>query len=373
MKIGILTFHYSTNYGGILQCFSLFKYLEKEGFDIEIINYVPLYYEKSNDFLHIIREGLLNGKSWNERIQSIKIKLQNNKIANNKFNNFRNKKMKLSRQVNENTIFDVLEKYDGIIVGSDQVWNPSQRTNPEYFLDFDLNFTGKKISYAADSTTEEVKSEEKENLKKCLNEFDMISVRNEHSKKFVFKIVNENVPIVCDPTILYNFEDELIDENTSEEYILAYILGDEIDGGHTKVIEKIKEAHGELPVYLIAISNMNFKINNFADKVYYDLGPEEWLKKIKEAKFIYTDSYHGVLFSIKFKKQFLAYYKEKLRATRFIDLASRYKITNQIITSADELDRCNNLDENIDYMKIHEIVNNHKKDSIKFLNQIKLL
>ena len=39
MKIGIITFHDTTNYGANLQAYSLFKAIKNLGYDCEIINY----------------------------------------------------------------------------------------------------------------------------------------------------------------------------------------------------------------------------------------------------------------------------------------------------------------------------------------------
>ena len=45
MKIGILTFHWATNYGAILQCYALQTYLENLGHDVEVIDYKPKQYD----------------------------------------------------------------------------------------------------------------------------------------------------------------------------------------------------------------------------------------------------------------------------------------------------------------------------------------
>jgi polysaccharide pyruvyl transferase WcaK-like protein len=373
-KIGILTFHYSNNYGGVLQSLSLLKALQSKGYNAEVINFVPSNYKPTR----IINNLGLSRNIFRNRIQHLNIinmvkkisiiKKHSNTITD-KFNSFRKREMNLSEQVDENSIDTILENYDVIIVGSDQIWNPSQRKRPEYFLNFGTKFNGRKISYAADSTTEEVNMDDMDNLKDCLKDFSYISVRNEHSFEFVKSIINKDPVVVADPTILYDFKDKNRNRDKKEDYILTYVLGKEIEGTHNKAIEKIKKVYGNLPVYSIKIPTMNFELSNFADKVLYDLDPAEWVNMFRNAKFIYTDSFHGVLFSLKFHKPFLAYYTEKMRSTRFIDLGKRYNIENYIVQNVKEIDRKRSLEIPCDFSNLNTVLEKQKEYSFEFLEK----
>jgi hypothetical protein len=301
--------------------------------------------------------------------KKICIKKKYNAKITYKFNKFRKKEMKLSRKVDENSLKLILNDYDIIIVGSDQIWNPSQRKRPEYFLNFGENYKFKKMSYAADSTTDEISLEDLETLKKALVEFAYISVRNEHSFNFVKSITNKDTYIVADPTIIYDFNNNDDKVENKEKYIFSYILGKEINGTHRKALEKIKKNYGNLPVYSAKIPTMNFEISKYADKVFYDLDPSEWIYMIKHATFIYTDSFHAVLFSLKYHKPFLAYYSEKMRATRFIDLGKRYQIEKYIVKSVDEIDKKNGLQVFPDYSIIDNLIKEHKLYSLEFLEK----
>lgn len=299
-------------------------------------------------------------------------KIQYNQKIINKFDEFRNKHMKLSRRVDEKNIVDLLQDYETIIVGSDQIWNPGRREQKEYFLDFGDLFKGNKISYAADSTIAEINTKQINKLKNALNEFKFISVRNEHSHKFVQMITGKDVPIVVDPTLLWNFKSlenkTYSDFFKGEKYILVYTLGKDIYGGNEKAIRKIKEAYGNyLKTYSVVIPTMKFNICNYADKVFYDLGPIEWINMFKNATFVYTDSYHGTLFAIKYQKPFLAYYAEKMRSTRFKDLGKRYKIDKFIVRSVREIDEKNSLKYKPNFQRIRELIEADKNVSITFL------
>lgn len=375
IKIGILTFHYSNNYGAVLQALSLQKAVETMGYDVEIINFVPYSYRSTNIINNLgISKNLFKNKVKDLNVINIYKKIcimKNNSAAiTHKFNLFRKKQMKLSEQVDENSLETILENYDAIIVGSDQVWNPSQRKRPEYFLNFGDSFKGKKISYAADSTVKEINGEDVDTLKKSLNFFSSISVRNEHSFDFVKAITNKEADIVADPTIIYDFQSENDSIENKEDYILTYVLGKEIEGTHIKALEKIKKVYGNLPVYSIKIPTMNFEVSKYADKVFYDLEPNEWVRMIKNAKFIYTDSFHGVIFSLKYHKPFLAYYTEKMRATRFIDLGKRYNIEKYIVQNVVEVEVKESIKIEPNFKAIDNLLGEHKQYSLEFLEKV---
>ncbi len=373
-KIGILTFHYSNNYGGVLQALSLQKAINSMGYDVEIINFIPSNYGPTKIRNNLgLRKNIFKNKLKDMNIINIlkKIRIMKNHSDSiiDKFNTFRKKEMKLSKQVDENSLKTILNDYEVIVVGSDQVWNPSQRKRIEYFLNFGDDFQGNKISYAADSTKREINVGDMDKLKKALNEFNYISVRNKHSFDFVKSITDKEVDIVADPTIIYDFEEDNIKKGTKEDYILTYVLGKEIEATHVKALETIKKTYGNLPVYSIQIPTMKFKILDYADKAFYDLDPNDWLNMFKNAKFIYTDSFHGVLFSLKYHKPFIAYYTEDMRATRFIDLGKRYNIEKYIVENVEEIQQKGCIDMKPDFQMIDILLERHKQYSLESLEK----
>lgn len=377
-KTGILTYHYSNNYGGVLQSYALYAYLRSRRIDAQIINYVPSSYRADSLVHNIFSSTGLRKNPRNIEIEDfsprnfavrVNAKRKYNKEITGEFDSFRNSYLGLSNQVNENDVHTILHDYRTIIVGSDQIWGPVERNRSIYFLGFD-KFKGNKVSYAADSTIAEVSEEHIDKLRRELGDFDRISVRNKHSQKFVETVIGEKPPIVADPTLLWDFN-ELGRGfmGDSDPYILVYVLGKDINGSNRKAIEEIKRIYGNLKVYAIVIPTMKFNICDYADKVFYDLGPEEWLDMIRNATFVYTDSFHGTLFSLKFHKPFLAYYAEAMRATRFIDLAERYQIGRYIVSSVDEIEAKGSLLETPDFATIDQLIEEHRAFSIRFLEE----
>ena len=110
-------------------------------------------------------------------------------------------------------------------------------------------------------------------------------------------------------------------------------------------------------------------VEKFADEVIYDASPEMWLNLLRHAAFVYTDSFHGCMFSLKYNKQFIAYFAQESRASRLIDLRDRYKLDNAIISSASELHERMCLQKCVDYEITNVLISEHVESSKQFLKE----
>ena len=347
MRIGILTYHFGTNFGGQLQCYALMRTIEKLGHTVTIINYTP-----NNDNINI-KTDIINScriLKYNLSFNGLRtalFHLMYSKKMRMAFQNFKNNKLHIGEEC---TLVDFTQKYkdiDAIIVGSDQVWAPAHHKSGAYFLNFNPQFKGRKISYAPCCAINRIDKENKAQLKKLLSEFDYVSVRNTETQYFVHELTGTVAPIVADPTLLYKFDEFSSYKTPKGKYIVVYILGEEICGGHKQTIEKIRKEYGKIPVYVVSLTSSKPKYFSWADKTFWALDPEDWVSFIKNATFLYTDSFHGTVFAMKFHIPFIAYYAEEARASRFIDLKQRYKIDN-IINSIENIENIKQLQPNFD-------------------------
>jgi hypothetical protein len=101
----------------------------------------------------------------------------------------------------------------------------------------------------------------------------------------------------------------------------------------------------------------------------YSDGPAEWLNLIKNASFIYTDSFHGAAFSIKYKKPFFAYYTEEERAHRLMDIANRYGIFPVVANSVEDALKRKCFEQKINYSTIEKTISAHRVASLRYLNE----
>ena len=335
MKIGILTYHFGTNFGGQLQCYALCKTLEKRGHIVEVINYIPNKQRPS--IIEDIRHGL---RILKKDFSIIGIITAYNTIVKSSamrknFKKFQDENLNIGAKCTLNDFTIKYQDLDLIITGSDQVWAPAHHKSGAYFFNFTPEFTGKKASYAPCCAINKVAPEHKEKLKELLMKFDAISVRNQETYDFVKSLTGKATPIVADPTFLHGFKDMVSSRTPKGKYAVVYILGEEITGGHKNIIKKIRTEIPNTPIYIMSLTNSKPHYFSWADKTYWDLNPTDWVTFIKNASFLYTDSFHGVVFALKFHIPFIAYYKEGLRASRFIDLKNRFKLNNIINNSND--------------------------------------
>lgn len=361
-SVGILSQNYRRNYGGILQSYALYQVISKMGYDVEIIDFS---YEamKNISFLQIIKmlkRKILSIFKKNE--DNIKIPIRELPAEHiNAFIQFKEKYQKLSPSLNNQQIGNYVSKYDAIVVGSDQVWNDIEGRHLYYFFDFGKPYYGKKIAYAPCSIITKVDKLTRYRLKRLFLNIDSLSVRDYTTQNLV-KLSSDIIPqIVVDPTFLYNFNEFISTPLIHGDYIFSYILGSEIDCGHAVVLNKIFDKYGRMPVIAAIIPDDSLEVEKFADEVRYNASPADWVNLIANAKFVYTDSFHGCVFSMKFHKPFFAYYKDAKRSSRLLDLSKTYGLKN-IQPSHGNIILYDN-----DYAKTDTIVAKQISESVDFL------
>lgn len=315
LKIGIITelSLRTVNYGNHLQAYSLNYYLNT--------NY-------SNVYAETIRLKRNTGRKYTSVIKLVEraklkiekkiyFKLHKRMFVDKrfeKFKNFANHNIKITDT--EMTLKDIEEaKYDIIIVGSDVVWYQT----PGYverckFIDIKKNSELKKIAFSASFGKNNIPKCNTRLIKKYLNDFDNISVRESSAITLLNNIGIKNAINTCDPTLLLGVDewrkisrkpaltDAWNNVNTTD-YVFAYILGNS-----DEQIIKLKSMCRDNNIKLLYIPFIDGCYNNSKenDKELLNCSPEEWIWLIDHAKYIITDSFHGLVFSIMFNKKFLS-------------------------------------------------------------------
>ena len=176
-KVLIVSFQWTDNYGGVLQNFALNRIINSLGFDSYVLNYYnPKKISSKEDFKQKIKhklwsfvKGPLGSQKRHKRTIAFKRKYIS--IQDLEFHSF-------------NSLINKFEDFDYIIVGSDQVWNFNISNDPEtYLLSFATN--PKKISYAASFGVNSISNNLLPTIKKELNKFSYISVRDSFSSKII--------------------------------------------------------------------------------------------------------------------------------------------------------------------------------------------
>lgn len=330
MEIGILSMQRVINYGSFLQGYSLKKYLESRGHNVSFID---------------IKPGRQIVENTEKKDDSNPIKYVLNRLDSElprKIKRYSFTKER-TRRFNEE-FFPVLQlgevnyssDYDAVVIGSDEVFNCTQASSWGFSksllgegLDSDIT-----LSYAAScgSTTIDKVAELglREEVKGAMDNFKVISVRDNNTRKFAEEFTNKDVYTHLDPTFLYDFSKEFEDIQIEEDnYILLYGYDDRIREKSVK--KEIKKFAKENNLKILSCG----VFQGWADKNIL-CTPFELLMYFKNASYILTDTFHGTIFSIRSGKPFATIIrdsnKEKLR-----DLLGKFDLLDREVKGNEDI------------------------------------
>ena len=312
-KIGIVTIVDKDNYGNRLQNYALSTYCSTMyNCDVETLKNEAYSNDKKLFMIRVLKNFLFKKKY--------------NKINNlNRLNCFEEFDLNIKFSKNKVNCFSKLDKYDYLIVGSDQVWNPNFRRLRD--LDLLVNVqSDKRISYAASFGVTNIPDSIKKKAGNEFKKFKSISVREERGKEILNELTERNdIEVLIDPTMLLTSEewDKVVKKPKqlkSNKYILNYFLGD-LSEHRKKEIERIAKEN-------------DCEIINILDEKspFYQTGPSEFLYLEKNAFLICTDSFHSSVFAILYNKPFIVFDREdnvvKMNS-RIETLLSKFNLKNR--------------------------------------------
>ena len=292
LRIGKLTLDGYLNYGNVLQNYALQQVLEKYG----IVDCI--WHSHDNFFINTWQcqknwktyiKLLLN---WRGIWQKFFSKLHGMEmVRQGKIKDWCDRFINMRRA--EGNLLQLADEYDYFVVGSDQVWNPHFSDLQHCFLTFAPK--EKRIAYAASISCPDIPEKDKPLFKQGLTDMAHISMREQAGADMVKAFSGREVPVVVDPTLLLTADEwRKVSRQPAwyhgGDYILTYFLGE-----RPAVVNKLSEVTG-LPVV------------NILDKDVYEhyvTSPDEFLWAIEHAKLMYTDSFHGTVFSILFRTPFV--------------------------------------------------------------------
>lgn len=294
-KVGIITLNGYFNYGNRLQNYALQEMIKSLGFKVETIRIERFgsksrFFKKMGPILNIVKPNKIR-RIEQEREKIFK-EFSNNYIAESKQN------------YNLNYNFATLnKKYDYFVVGSDQVWNPSMnKESPVFFAGFADK--SKRIAYSASFGISKIPEHLKGDYTEWLNDFKYISVREQEGANIVEDLTNRIPKVLVDPTMLLSDEEWIsiskkAENRPNKPYILTYFLG----GPNEKDKAFIQSVAAKNNMEVINLGD-----NNEFDS--YTTGPSEFIDYINNASAFFTDSFHGVVFSIILHTPFLVYERQ---------------------------------------------------------------
>ena len=334
MKIGIITFHCSNNYGAVLQSYGLQEYIKKMGHEAYIINYTPKYklklYAKSSIRYWLSRNPYKCIKRLITEIRIRQIRID----RWNAFQNFRNNHLNLYPY---NKTSDYKE-FDAILLGSDQIWNTDLTGGS-----FDDIFWGegikcKTISYAASSRKQDYSEEEKDIIKSYLHELTAVSVREETFKDYLQSFCRQDISVVLDPSLLAGCEiyKRISKKNKKKNYLLVYEIS------RNKTTQEIaREIARENNLQIVELLNSPISPESTLDQT---ASPEEFIGYVENASFVVTTSFHGLAFSFLFQRDFYVVKQNTDADHRLISFLKQVGLENRLVSSIDNIKKDNKID-----------------------------
>lgn len=257
--------------------------------------------------------------------------------------------------------------FNAFIVGSDIVWAPKRIDNfraDGYCLKFARD-DQRKIAYAPSLDSSVNKKLIK--LQKCyrdgLKHFDRVSVREKSNLEFVQNLTDKKVYECCDPVFLVpaDYYDEMINianvSDDSQKYIYVYIL--EINQEIVDYANKLAKEKGLKICYYSKYHNdyIENSENCISD------GPAEFLYRLKNAEYVLTNSFHCIVFSLLFEKQFLSFARSKI-SIKSTDLLDKFGLLERIITKDNKI----SIDKGIDFKMVYSVIDEMRNNSIEYLS-----
>lgn len=355
MKIGILTFHNAINYGAILQTYATQEIVKGYGHDVEVID----YHNQWIDFVYHI--GL-------DRFVTRHLRLLPSIITENiffirrkkAFSKFIRKNIKLSPKKYLQKEKVIINGYDIILIGSDQLWNKvtTHGFDAVYWGEFQTSPQTRKIAWSISMNNNALTTEDKHFIADHLRYFTAVSVREKSSQIVLSDLTNISYPHTLDPTLMLSKEKwaNLCVPIKEKHYIVVYAVQDE-----ELTIKYARQIASILNKKLVVVRSYSKYYFSAENKEH--AGPELFLSYIKDADFVVTTSFHGTVFSLLFEKQFVCpIFRKNERIDSLLDLVCLRSRRMDPSTDFKSL-------VNIDYSMVSQKIEEARKETKVFIEE----
>ncbi len=387
-KIGLVTVTYVNNFGSHLQSFALQQVIRALGYDLEIITPEGLTKDINKRRLKYLLGRFYDMNELGSYLSLFKKRLavkvdksfaktlsQRNKM----FSDFTQKEYVISPITNSwEELNSLCSNYSSVVIGSDQNWRPANIAGGYYTIEY-VPDNVNKVAYSTSFGISRVIPTQREKARYFLNRINHISVREDSGRKIIKDLLDRDVPVVCDPTILVKKEEwehyiktksqSDLSEITQTPYILCYFLGE--NPMHRRFAQKLKKKTGfRIVSILYGEGRYYMESEEFYDIALSSLGPLDFVNLISKAQYVCTDSFHGCAFSLIFKKELYAFYKSSKNSKmsvndRLDSMLGWAGVKRRIIN--DEVDITDSLLEPIDYGEVEKRIEEKREMSMQFL------
>lgn len=356
-KIGIITFHDTTNFGSFLQTYGLYKAINECGYTCEIIDYKCEAIEKKE---------LPLGRPSSLSIKDILRFVLTEPRKREKYNCFQRslrQKMAISRPYNKENIECANGEYDIFITGSDILWDLNLTDgDTTYFQDF-VGKGKKRIAFGT-SIGDKWDDDSTKVVLPFLKRYNHIALREKESAVWLENLIESKVDTACDPTMLVDVDtwDKYAESFSrdslyrNKDYILVYFWTEKSVEDAITLSQKF---HKEVWVVNYGMRPIRGVKNIKPHRI------EDFLSLIKNASLVMTSSYHGMLFSLYFSTPFYVYLRDNNHNVRFVSLLQDLKLSDRIYGS----DNFSNQAFDMDFETAKRLVKKIRENALKLLRE----
>lgn len=368
-KIAGITW-WKNNYGSILQAYALEKVID----DMEIVEYEILQQFSANAFSISTFFSYIKGKGVYATLKYIIKKYGNKKLIQRKqkCDQFVREYMRISEKTfDANNKKEIEKNYDGFICGSDQIWNPAFNSRDSiYWLAFENSKY--KLAYAPSIGVTEVTDEVANEIRNALKSFLGISCRENQGTQLINSIVgNEKCITVLDPTLLIDkseWEKLISARSIHEKYVFSYVLRGTRQ--QRMLINKFAKSNN---LIVVSIPSLDPDYYDHTEKKYYDIGvtdasPQDFISLIKHAEYVFTDSFHCMIFSCLYHRTFFSMKKlGRNQMLRINDFQEWLMLGNRVVDTMDDVYRVQNETNDDLWKRFDDRVKQERVNSMNYL------
>lgn len=382
-KVAIVSCYFQHNYGSMLQAYATQMALDKMGYANETINVTGFNHEiQKAKMIYFVKASLTSDillSKMGMAMNVVRRKISNDgygtlsRQRNEKFdafarNNFRlssayHSKLELGQKCEEN--------YSSVLVGSDQLWLPGNIAANYYTLNF-VPDSINTIAYATSFGQSDLPKDSAVKARVFLNKIRHIGVREESGQKLVKELTGRNVPVVCDPTLLFTGEEWMAIQQEKPlidgKYIFCYFLGN--NPPHRDFAKRLREKTGYKIVALTHLDEFVKSDESYANETPYNIDPADFLNLIRNAAYVCTDSFHCSVFSILYRKSFFTFrrYNRNTKQSTNSRLDTLFNMTGvkgRLLTGNEKIENCLKIE--TDYNEVHQKLDDVRKQSFEYL------
>lgn len=382
-KVAIVSCYFQHNYGSMLQAYATQMALDKMGYANETINVTGFNHEiQKAKMIYFVKASLTSDillSKMGMAMNVVRRKISNDgygtlsRQRNEKFDAFARNNFRLSSAYHSKLELEQKceENYSSVLVGSDQLWLPGNIAANYYTLNF-VPDSINTIAYATSFGQSDLPKDSAVKARVFLNKIRHIGVREESGQKLVKELTGRNVPVVCDPTLLFTGEEWMAIQQEKPlidgKYIFCYFLGN--NPPHRDFAKRLREKTGYKIVALTHLDEFVKSDESYANETPYNIDPADFLNLIRNAAYVCTDSFHCSVFSILYRKAFFTFrrYNRNTKQSTNSRLDTLFNMTGvkgRLLTGNEKIENC--LKIQTDYNEVYQKLDDVRKQSFEYL------